>query len=104
MDHVLGPIELSSTLTILLVLFAYLYTFCELGEMVCKEFETFDNELNQCNWYAFPLKIQQIFIIFMVNTQQPTTVRGYGNILCTRETFKKVIFSLTTIKKRYSTQ
>lgn len=92
-DHVLGPLELSITLAILFVVFAYLYMFCELGEKVSKQFEMFDDALSQCNWYAFPLKIQRILIIFMANSQDPAFLRGYGNILCTRETFKKVIRS-----------
>lgn len=34
--------------------------------------------------------MQQIFAFTMVNVQQPTVVKGFGNIELSRETFEKV--------------
>lgn len=64
--------------------------YCSCGEMVTAEFQMISNELDQCKWYFLPLKMQQTLLIFIVNAQQSTFIRGYGNIYCTRETFKNV--------------
>lgn len=74
--------------------FIFILMFCELGEMVCNQFEMFNDSLEQCNWYSLPIEMQQMMIIFMANAQQPTWISGFGNILCTRDTFKKVISNL----------
>lgn len=66
------------------------FLFCELGEQVAKQFKIFEDELCECNWYSFPIEMQQMFPIVIMNTQQPVNIRGYGNTLCTREAFRKV--------------
>lgn len=35
--------------------------------------------------------MQRLYLIFILNSQQPTHIRGYGGILCTRDNFKMVI-------------
>lgn len=62
----------------------------EFGEMMGEQFNLLDDALCECDWYAFPLKMQQMFITLVTSTQQPTIVRGFGNVLCNRETFSKV--------------
>lgn len=59
---------------------------------VGEQFNLLDDALCECDWYLFPMEMQQIFITVMAGTQQPTIVQGFGNVLCTRETFSKVIF------------
>lgn len=86
----MGPAELSMALIIFISGCIMIFTYCELGQMVNNQFEMFSDELDQCNWYTFALKMQQMLIIFTANAQQPTMIRGYGNVLCTRETLKKV--------------
>lgn len=63
---------------------------CEFGEIVGKQFKLFDEELCQCNWYAFPIDMQQLLVTFMTNTQRTAVFRGFANTECTRETFKNV--------------
>lgn len=63
-----------------------------MGQMVTSQFDAFDEELGQCNWDLFPMKLQRIHLVVMVNAQQPTTVNGFGNLICTRESMKRVIF------------
>lgn len=70
--------------------FAICAFFCEFGEMVARQFNLFDDEIYRCHWYLLPNKIQKMHLIFMVNTQQPTVIRGYANIWCNREIFKMV--------------
>lgn len=64
--------------------------FCELGGMVTDQFGKFNTKLAQCHWYSYPIKIQRMLLIFMVDTQQPVFIEGYGHIICIRENFKKV--------------
>lgn len=89
-DNVLDTIELTMALILQFWSLLMIFFFCILGEMVTNQFEMFNDELNQCNWYVLPLELQKIMIIVMVNAQRETVIRGFGNILCTRQTFKKV--------------
>lgn len=90
-EHVLSLMELSVTFCEMFWTFAFVLIFCELGEMVTSQFDAFNDALERCNWYSFPIEIQQMMIIVLANAQQPITIRAFGNIICTRETFKKVI-------------
>lgn len=71
--------------------FVIIFLTCELGEMVYDSFDEFNNALNQCNWYLFPIEVRRIFALMITNAQQPVTIRGYGNTRCVREYFKQVI-------------
>lgn len=68
------------------------FLYCELGEMIKNEFNIFNEELCQCKWYLFSIDVQRMILIFMSDAQQPMLLRGYGNIVCTRNSFKNVIF------------
>lgn len=70
--------------------FAFIFFICECGEGVTSQFNNFDDKLCECKWYLFPMDMQKLYLIFMINTQQPTHISCYGNILCVREMFKKV--------------
>lgn len=72
--------------------FAICGFFCEFGETVTRQFHLFDVEIYGCGWYLLPIRMQKMHLIFMMNTQQPALIQGYGNIWCTRDTFKKVHF------------
>lgn len=61
-----------------------------MGEMVCHQFNAFNEQLCQTDWYAFPIEVQRMLVIFMLDTEQPALIRGFGNIKCTREAFKNV--------------
>lgn len=71
--------------------FALIYAFSEMGEMVTIQFNDFEMELGQCNWHLFPLKLQRIYLIILANAEQSITVHGFGNIVCVRESMKRVI-------------
>lgn len=85
--------ELASTLTILIEILVVVFVICEIGESVTIQFETFEMELSQCEWFLLPIKMQRMYLIFVAHTQQEQNIHGYGNITCSRETFKKVSFS-----------
>lgn len=69
-----------------------IFFYCEFGAMVTNQFKIFNERLCQCNWYFFPIDVQRIFLIYMLDAQDPIFISGYGNILCTRDSFKNVIF------------
>ena len=89
-DPNLNLIDIYITLLDLAWTFALIFSVCELGEQMSNGFDSFDDKLCQCDWYSFPIQLQQIYLIFLSNTQQPTNIACYGNISCTRDTFKKV--------------
>lgn len=66
---------------------------CELGETLAEQFELFSDELQRCYWYRFTLKLQKKFLILSTNAKHPVFIRGFGNIICARDTFKNVMSS-----------
>lgn len=70
--------------------FGFIAAFCELGETVTDQFRKFNARLYQCDWYLFPIEVQQMLVIFMSDTQQTVYVQGYGHVLCIRENLKRV--------------
>lgn len=69
-----------------------IYLVCILGQRMCDQFEEFGEELGQCKWYSFPIGLQRMYAFFLVNAQQNTYMQGYGNLQCSREMMKKVLF------------
>lgn len=86
----LTPTDLTTTLIIIFLSFGTVFFYCELGETVTQYFNIFHEHLCQSNWYKFPIDVQRMLIIFMLDTQQPAAITGYGNIECTRDSFKNV--------------
>ena len=89
-DHALDPMELMTPITELAWAFALIACFCEFSHIMSEEFNRFNDELNKSEWYLIPIEMQRIYLIFLLDTQQLTVVCGFGNIFCTRDTFKSV--------------
>lgn len=56
-------------------------------------FKDLSDSLCGCGWYLFPIDVQKMLPTICVAIQQPVVLMCYGNVLYTRETFKKVIFN-----------
>lgn len=69
---------------------AAIFIVCEFGHQLTMQFNKFDEELFQCNWYLFHIELQQMLVTVMANTQQLAYMQGFGNIQCTRNSFKEV--------------
>lgn len=67
-----------------------IFFFCELGEQMTNQFDAFYDELNQCQWYSFPIELQRMMTTVILNAQQSAIIGGFGNTLCTRFSFNKV--------------
>lgn len=70
--------------------FVLIFLLCELGETVTNQHELLNDELCQCDWYLFSVGMQKLLVIFISLTQQPVLIRGFANIQCVRDTFKRV--------------
>lgn len=71
--------------------FVVIFIDCECGEQLTHQFNQFDGEYGQCKFYYFPVDLQRMFLMLMLDTQQAMHIRGYGSIVCTRDAFKEVI-------------
>lgn len=71
--------------------FMVIFLLCNYGEQVTSEIEEIHDNLYDCDWYLFPIKEQRMMQLILVTAQQPINLQGFGNILLTRDTFKKVI-------------
>lgn len=95
-EHVSNLMDLITPLTEMAWSFAMIALYCEFSHMMCKEFTLFSEEFHRCDWYLFPFQLQRMYLTFLLDTRQITIVRGFGNISCTRDTFKKVINCLNS--------
>lgn len=91
LETVADPMMLASILVTVFWSFAFCLFFCEFGEKLTEKYESFNEKLYRCHWYAFPIEMQRMLLIFMSSTQHSPFLRGFGNIVCTRDTFKVVI-------------
>lgn len=73
--------------------FFHIYIFCQFGEIVTGEFMELSEVIYQLDWYTFPPEIQRTLTTLLINAQQPVYFMGFGNIICTCETYKKVNFN-----------
>lgn len=83
---------LSFTLAWMIV---YVFLLCEHGARLIHQFEVFDSELGQCPWYMLSTRMQQMYAIFSIETQNPIKVSSYVIVISERETSKKVFSSIS---------
>lgn len=74
--------------------FIHVFMFCDLGEKVSNGFDTLNESIFIGDWYTLPIEIQRILPTILLATQKPVTLRGFGNIPCMRQTFRKVSWIL----------
>lgn len=70
--------------------FVLIFMFCEVGERFIAAFENIHGELWLNEWYTFPMEVQRKLPFLIDFLENPTMIRGVGNIQCTREDFKNV--------------
>lgn len=70
--------------------------FCEFGERLSERFNIINDEILDWDVYIYPKNIQKILPIILYGTQKSVALSGFGNIQCTRDTFKKVRHFLVT--------
>lgn len=88
-QHIFG-FELINTLFVVFYSFACHGILCTFGDLLTHQFNVFNDELCMCNWYLFPIDLQRMLLIFIINTQQPAIIHGFADTVCTRDAFKQV--------------
>lgn len=83
-------LEMGPSLISMICSLATNFMICEVGQQLTSQFSKFNETLCRCKWYSFPIELQQMLVIVMSNTQQLAFMQSYGNIPCTRESFKVV--------------
>lgn len=67
-----------------------IFAACEIGERGIALFEKMENEINQFEWYLFPLRIQRMLPTILIVAQEQAIINCFGSIACTRQCFKEV--------------
>lgn len=67
-----------------------IFFFCYFGESINSQFDELNDVIYQSDWYTHQLDIQRIIPTILIATQHPPVLKGFGNLVCTRESFKKV--------------
>lgn len=87
------PVEVSALIPIFFStnwIFIFIFIYCELGQRVSEAFDKPYDAICQFKLHLFPMDVQRMLPIIIVGAQQPIDLRGYGNISCTRDSFKRV--------------
>lgn len=82
--------DILSQLMIIIWPFIHIFFVCEFGQRLSGQFDMLDAAFCQCKWYLLSIELQRMLVIVMSITQQPVILQGYGNIQCTRGSFKQV--------------
>lgn len=69
--------------------FVQVFVFCDSSERLTGGFEEIDMYC-LCDWYLFPMQVRRMLPTVIKSTQKPVIFEGYGNVMCTREMFKRV--------------
>lgn len=74
------------------ILYAYgiLSVYCEIGEQLGTKFDELGDALYQCEFEALPIDVQRTIPIILSFMQNSPALAAYGNLKCSRETFKRV--------------
>lgn len=63
---------------------------CEIGQRFTTEFDDIADEIDSLKWYIFPIKVQKMLPMVILNVQQELAIECFGSILCVRESFTNV--------------
>lgn len=88
-----NAVELVTTGIFVFWTFALSFLVCELGQWIANGFALFNDELCSCNWYLLPSETQRLYLMFLLDAQQAIQIHCYGGIVCSRDTFKKVVLA-----------
>lgn len=83
------PIDFFMPLCMMTWSFIIMFCNCEVGQSMDNQFLKLSNDIYKCDWFCLPHKLQRMFIIIIMNAQ-PVLIYGFGNVVCSRESFKRV--------------
>lgn len=73
-----------------LMVFFWLFFFCNFGDNVTNRFLDVSDDLYGVAWHLLPLDMKKQFPMMISLSQKEIYVRGVGNANCTRELFMQV--------------
>lgn len=76
------------------------FLVCELSERLTIRCESLEDAFYGWPWYSFSNDMQKWFVIVIANAQQTPIIKGFGNVPCTRESFKSVSGNPWKVPKR----
>lgn len=103
-QHTNSTVDLIRPIFLLLSCFVQIFLICDFGHKVCNQFIALEDSIYRINWYLLPIDLQRFLLIIMIASQKSVEIRGFGNISCTRETFKKVNFNKELISIQFGTK
>lgn len=68
------------------------FFLCNFGEDVSNRFITLSDLIYEKSWYLCTLQEQKLFTFMIMLAQKPVYMKGFANLHCSRETFKKAGF------------
>lgn len=89
-QNVGGPVEIVFASIILFWAFMQVFVLCDFGENMMNKFGEVNDMIYSKNWYTFPQQIKRVIPIIMMGAQLDVILKGFANLTCTREAFKKV--------------
>lgn len=72
----------------------FFYPVCDLGESVTATFARMEQNIHDILWYECPVDHQKLLIFMIAMAQRPYRVIIFGDISCSRDTFKMVILPI----------
>lgn len=90
MNDNIDTLELLESTVYGLFAFTEVLFTAEIGQIFGNRFEEIDGKFNELDWYLFPMKIQRMLPIVMINMQQSCLIECFGSLTCSRETLKMV--------------
>lgn len=70
--------------------FGIVFFVCELSERIINAFGKINDIIEQFDWYLFPVQMQRIMPVIIINAHEPIAIEYFGSRSCSREDFKKV--------------
>lgn len=83
-------VDAVTVVILVLWVFVLLSIFCDFGQKLTDQFESFEAEMYKCKWYIFPIKMKHFFRFAIMNAQELVAIQGFGNIGLSRRTSKTV--------------
>lgn len=80
--------------------FGTIFLLCELGERLTIAYDELECEIEQYEWYLFPIEIQRLLPLVVINAQQLVAMQCFGRISSNRDAFKKVLTNFVKWKSR----
>lgn len=70
---------------------------CELSERVSYAFNEINDLIWTIDWHKFPVEMQKMIPIILIEAQSPVSLKCFGSISCNRDLFKRV--RITTLNR-----